>query len=57
MYRWRKYDVSGVINKLFNKYKIEGVAMPYTFEDFKREYDNAISPNNSVKETASASLI
>ena len=40
MYRWRKRDVSGVINYLFNKYNMEGVAMPYTVEDYKK--DNAL---------------
>lgn len=37
-YRW-KTPVSSVINELFRKYKTEGViAMPYTIEDFQRDY-------------------
>lgn len=37
-YKWRN-EVSSVINEMLLKYKIEGViAMPYTVEDFKREY-------------------
>jgi hypothetical protein len=35
-YSWNS-PVSGVINKLFKKYQTEGVAMPYTIEDFQRE--------------------
>ncbi len=37
-YRW-KSPVSTVMNELFTKYRIEGViAMPYTIEDFQRDY-------------------
>jgi hypothetical protein len=35
-YRW-KSPVSGIVNKLFNKYESEGVIMPYTMEDFQKE--------------------
>ena len=36
-YRWNS-PISGVINKLFKKYKTEGVMiMPYTMEDYQRE--------------------
>jgi hypothetical protein len=35
-YEW-KSPVSGILNKLFNKYQSEGVIMPYTMEDFQRE--------------------
>ena len=35
-YEW-KSPVSGILNKLFNKYQSEGVVMPYTMEDFQRE--------------------
>jgi hypothetical protein len=37
-FAWRG-SVSSVINELFTKYKMEGIfAMPYTMEDFKRDY-------------------
>ena len=37
-YRWRT-PVSSAINELFRKYKMEGIiAMPYTIEDFQRDY-------------------
>lgn len=36
-YRW-KTEVSTVMNDLFRKYNTEGVIMPYTFEDYKRDY-------------------
>ena len=35
-YQWRT-PVSQIINKLFQKYRQEGVGMPYTIEDFQRE--------------------
>lgn len=36
-YRWNS-PVSGIINKLYKKYKTEGVTiMPYTIEDYQRE--------------------
>ncbi len=35
-YRW-KSPVSGIINKLFQKYQNEGLTMPYTLEDFQKE--------------------
>jgi hypothetical protein len=31
-------DSSSVINELFSHYKIEGIDMPYTMEDFRRYY-------------------
>jgi hypothetical protein len=35
-YKWRN-PVSSIINRLFEKYRIEGVAMPYSMEDYIRE--------------------
>jgi hypothetical protein len=35
-YRWNN-PVSGIINKLFNQYRKEGVVMAYTIEDFQKE--------------------
>jgi len=37
-YQWRMSDISAIINELFKKYRIEGIAMPYTIDDFKRDY-------------------
>lgn len=36
-YHWKRTDLNPVINKLFNKYNLEGLNMPYTVDDFKRE--------------------
>lgn len=36
-YRNRTTDMSSLINKLFEKYRLEGLIMPYTMEDFRRE--------------------
>jgi hypothetical protein len=30
--------MSTVINQLFENYQLEGIAMPYTMEDFQRDY-------------------
>ncbi len=38
LYRWRKRDVSSIINQLFKNYRIEGFAMPYTVEDYQKDY-------------------
>ncbi len=36
-YHWRRNDVSTVMNDLFKFYQIEGLAMPYTVEDYKKD--------------------
>ncbi len=35
-YQWRT-DISTVINELFRKYRKEGIVMPYTIDDYRRE--------------------
>ncbi|MBF0227463.1 MAG: hypothetical protein HQK76_18615 [Desulfobacterales bacterium] len=37
-YHWKSYDVSSIINVLYKKYNMEGINMPYTFQDFRRDY-------------------
>ncbi len=37
-YRKRSADTSSVLRKLFEGYKREGMPMPYTMEDFRRDY-------------------
>lgn len=36
-YRWRRSDNSGIINQLFQHYEIEGMNMPYTWDDYYRD--------------------
>lgn len=36
-YNWRRTDLSTVINELFKFYQVEGIPMPYTVEDYKRD--------------------
>ena len=36
-YQWRRPDHSKAINKLFEHYLVEGIAMPYTWEDFEKD--------------------
>ena len=40
-YRWRMEDGSTVINQLLEKYSLEGIAMPYTMEQFRKDYIKA----------------
>ncbi len=40
-YRWQMEDGSTVINQLLDKYSLEGIAMPYTMEQFRKEYVKA----------------
>jgi superfamily I DNA and RNA helicase len=37
-YYQRETDMSSIINQLFNTYNLEGLKMPYTMEDFRRDY-------------------
>jgi len=38
-YRWRTNDLSTVRNQLFESYQMEGIDMPYTVEDYKKELE------------------
>jgi len=40
-YKWHKNDGSTVINQLLEKYSLEGIAMPYTMEQFQKDYIKA----------------
>ena len=40
-YRWRIDDGSTVVNQLLQKYALEGINMPYTMEQFRKEYVKA----------------
>jgi len=40
-YKWRMEDGSTVISQLLEKYSLEGIAMPYTMEQFQKEYIKA----------------
>ena len=37
-YKWHMDDGSTVINQLLEKYSLEGIAMPYTMEQFQKDY-------------------
>jgi hypothetical protein len=41
-YRWRRKNHSKLINKLYQRYRVEGIAMPYTWDDFEREYEQEL---------------
>jgi hypothetical protein len=40
-YHWQQEDGSTVINQLMEQYALEGVAMPYTMEQFRKDYIKA----------------
>ena len=40
-YQWQMEDGSTVINQLLDKYSLEGIDMPYTMEQFRKEYVKA----------------
>ncbi len=37
-YRNRTSEMSTILNQLFENYHVEGLEMPYTMEDFRRDY-------------------
>ncbi|MBU0568364.1 hypothetical protein KJ693_07930 [bacterium] len=37
-YQKHMEDMSTIINQLFENYQLEGIVMPYTMEDFRRDY-------------------
>jgi hypothetical protein len=37
-YRWHRSDHSKITNDLYQFYQVEGIAMPYTWEDYERDY-------------------
>ncbi len=40
-YHWQMDDGSTVVNQLLEKYSLEGIAMPYTMEQFRKDYVKA----------------
>ena len=40
-YQWHMEDGSTVINQLLEQYTLEGITMPYTMEQFRKDYVNA----------------
>jgi hypothetical protein len=52
-YQWQMEDVSTVINQLLNQYALEGIDMPYTMEQFRKEYIKAhlmdLDPEDRLK--------
>jgi hypothetical protein len=37
-YEWQQGDGSTVVNQLLNQYALEGIGMPYTMEQFRKDY-------------------
>jgi len=36
-YKWRQPDKSGIINEFYKHYHVEGITMPYTWDDYYRQ--------------------
>jgi hypothetical protein len=52
-YEWRMEDGSTVINQLLKNYSLEGIAMPYTMEQFRKDYMKAHLPEMDTDEVLS----
>jgi hypothetical protein len=52
-YRKRTSDMSTIISELFRTYNLEGINMPYTMEDFQKDYVmnhlNILSPDDRLR--------
>jgi hypothetical protein len=52
-YKKRTSDMSTIISELFKTYKLEGIKMPYTMEDFRKDFVinnlNILSPDDVLK--------
>jgi len=52
-YQWRQSDKSGIVNEFYKHYHIEGVAMPYTWNDYYRqvthEHLNWLTPEERLE--------
>ena len=52
-YRKNTSEMSTIIDQLFETYKLEGINMPYTMEDFQKDYVmnhlNVLSPDDVLK--------
>lgn len=49
-YRWRQPDHVSVLNEIYHHYQALGIAMPYTFEDFRRDVAREVLPELSAEE-------
>jgi hypothetical protein len=49
-YRTQSADTSTVVNQLFAEYRVEGLPMPYTMTDFKRDLTRQTLQNMTAEE-------
>lgn len=49
-YEWRQPELSSVMNDLFKFYRIEGLPMPYTVEDYKRDHKREVLASMTPEE-------
>lgn len=54
-YQKRTNEMSTILNQLFDTYHVEGIEMPYTMEDFRRDYTrehvDLYPPKNAYKDS------
>jgi hypothetical protein len=48
-YQRRSAETSPLLDQLFTGYRGEGLAMPYTMEDFKRDYLKELTPEERLE--------
>ena len=52
-YQWRQEDKSGIVNEFYKHYHVEGMNMPYTWNDYYRqithEHLNWLTPEERLK--------
>lgn len=49
-YHWRQPDRVSILNEIYHHYQSTGIAMPYTFEDFRRDVAREVLPELSPEE-------
>jgi len=49
-YHWRRKNHSKLINKLYQRYRVEAIAMPYTWDDFERDNKREVLEQLTPKE-------
>jgi hypothetical protein len=55
-YRTHSADISTIVNDLFKEHTVEGLAMPYTLEDYKRERAQGLWPSPEARKAVAKLL-
>jgi hypothetical protein len=55
-YRTHSADISTIVNDLFKEHTVEGLDMPYTIEDYKRERAQGLWPSPEARKAVAKLL-